>query len=37
VRSHIRNVYRKLEVHSAAAAVSRLLGRKNDPPSSSMA
>lgn len=32
VRSHIRNVYSKLEVHSAAAAVSRLLGRKNDPP-----
>lgn len=30
VRSHIRNVYRKLQVHSAAAAVSRVLGRKND-------
>ena len=30
VRSHIRNVYRKLQVHSAAAAVKRVLGRNND-------
>ena len=30
VRSHIRNVYRKLQVHSAAAAVKRVLGRNSD-------